>query len=114
MPSRSIPQTGLVGRVDNWGMCCEHLLMTVDVIDVLQKTRTDLTRPRGKRAGSLSILVAYWILVGLGIPCTFMMPERRCESIIHARDTCALYVEFTPMSGITPGTQNSISVRTIF
>jgi len=63
---------------ENCGLCCEHLLVEADAVDVLREPRIETARPLGKRAVSLSVLDACWVLACPGKSCAFLTPQRRC------------------------------------
>jgi len=62
----------------NCGLCCENLLVEASALDVVREPRINTERPLGKRAVSLSVLDACWVLAGPGMPCSFLTPKKRC------------------------------------
>ena len=62
----------------NCGLCCENLLVEASALDVVREPRIEIERPLGKRAVSLSVLDACWVLAGPGMPCSFLTPKKRC------------------------------------
>lgn len=76
----------------NCALCCEHLLVEADVVDVLREPRIELERPLGKRAVSLSVLDACWVLSGPGTPCAFLTPEKRCSIYPTRPQACVAFV----------------------
>jgi len=80
----------------NCGLCCEHLLVEADAVDVLREPRIDAERPLGKRAVSLSVLDACWILAGPGMPCAFLTPKKRCAIYPSRPQVCVVFLPGTP------------------
>ena len=77
---------------DNCGLCCEHLIVEADAVDVLREPRIEIERPLGKRAVSLSVLDACWVLAYPGQPCAFLTPQRRCEIYPSRPQTCVAFL----------------------
>ena len=80
----------------NCGLCCEHLLVEADAVDVLREPRIETSRPLGKRAVSLSVLDACWILAGPGMPCAFLTPKKRCAIYPSRPQTCVAFMPASP------------------
>lgn len=80
----------------NCGLCCEHLLVEADAVDVMREPRIEIERPLGKRAVSLSVLDACWILAGPGMPCVFLTPKKRCAIYPSRPQTCVAFVPASP------------------
>jgi Fe-S-cluster containining protein len=80
----------------NCGLCCEHLLVEANAIDVMREPRIETERPLGKRAVSLSVLDACWILAGPGMPCAFLTPKKRCAIYSSRPQTCVAFVPGSP------------------
>jgi Fe-S-cluster containining protein len=81
---------------DCCGLCCRHLLVEASAVDVLREPRIDRERPLGKRAKSLSLLNACWILAGPGMPCPFLTPENRCGIYATRPNTCVAFIAGSP------------------
>ena len=77
---------------ENCGLCCEHLLVEADAVDVLREPRIETARPLGKRAMSLSVLDACWVLAGPGDPCKFLTPQKRCGIYSTRPHTCVAFL----------------------
>ena len=77
---------------DCCGLCCQHLIVETDAVDVLREPRIDAERPIGRRAPDLSILDACWILAGPGMPCPFLTPENRCGIYATRPNTCVAFI----------------------
>jgi Fe-S-cluster containining protein len=77
---------------DGCGLCCRHLLVEAGAVDVLREPRIDRERPLGKRAKSLSLLDACWILAGPGMPCPFLTSENRCGIYATRPNTCVAFI----------------------
>jgi Fe-S-cluster containining protein len=77
---------------DCCGLCCRHLLVEASAVDVLREPRIDRERPVGKRAKSLSLLDACWILAGPGMPCPFLTTENRCGIYATRPNTCVAFI----------------------
>ena len=80
----------------NCGLCCEHLLVEADAVDVLREPRIETKGPLGKRAASLSVLDACWVLAGPGMPCVFLTPKKRCSIYLTRPQTCVAFVPGSP------------------
>jgi len=80
-----------VSPCDGCGLCCQHLLVEANAVDVLREPRIEAERPLGKRAVSLSLLDACWILAGPG-PCPFLNAEKRCDIYATRPGTCVAFV----------------------
>ncbi|HUO08149.1 MAG TPA: YkgJ family cysteine cluster protein [Phycisphaerae bacterium] len=76
---------------DGCGLCCEHLLVDANFADVLREPRIEAQRPLGKKAVSLSILDASWMLAGPGYPCPFLNAEKRCDIYPTRPTTCVVF-----------------------
>ena len=77
---------------DCCGLCCQHLIVEADAVDILREPRIDEKRPIGRRAPGLSILDACWILAGPGMPCPFLTPDSRCGIYTTRPHTCVAFV----------------------
>lgn len=86
----SMPET--IGICGNCGLCCQHLLVEADVIDVLREPRIDAVRPLGKLSPQLSLLDACWVLAGPGTPCAFLTPDKRCAIYPTRPQICVAFV----------------------
>jgi len=73
------------------GLCCEHLLVEADAIDVLREPKIDKERPLGKLRVPLPILDASWLLAGPGMPCPFLSPQKRCEIYSSRPQVCVAF-----------------------
>ena len=81
-----------IGPCENCGLCCENLLVLPNAVDVLREPRIETMRPLGKRAVSLSVLDACWILAGPGMPCPFLTPEKHCAIYPTRPGDCVAFV----------------------
>jgi Fe-S-cluster containining protein len=81
---------------ENCGLCCEHLIVEADAVDVLREPQIETARPLGRRAVSLSVLDACWILAGPGMPCSFLMPDKRCAIYPKRPHACVAFVPGIP------------------
>jgi Fe-S-cluster containining protein len=77
---------------EDCGLCCEHLLVEADAVDVLREPKIETARPLGKRAVSLSVLDACWILAGPGMPCVFLTKKKRCDIYPTRPHTCVAFL----------------------
>jgi Fe-S-cluster containining protein len=80
---------------DHCGLCCRHLIVEADAIDVLREPQIEQKCPLGKRAQGLSILDACWILTQDG-SCPFLRPESRCGIYPTRPDNCVAFVAGSP------------------
>ena len=78
------------------GLCCEHLLVEADAVDVLREPRIESARPLGKHAASLSVLDACWVLAYPGKPCAFLTPKKRCGIYPTRPNTCVSFTAGGP------------------
>ena len=85
-----------IGPCENCGLCCEQLLVEADAVDVMREPRIEIERPLGKRAVSLSVLDACWILAGPGMPCAFLTKNKRCTIYPTRPQTCVAFVPGSP------------------
>ena len=81
---------------DNCGLCCEHLLVEADAVDVLREPRIEEKYPLGKRHVSLPILEACWILSAPGKPCAFLTKKKRCSIYPTRPQTCVAFLPGSP------------------
>jgi Fe-S-cluster containining protein len=77
---------------DQCGLCCRHLLVEASAVDVLREPRIEIERPLGKRAKSLSILDACWLLAGPGMPCPFLNADNKCGIYPTRPGTCVAFM----------------------
>ena len=75
---------------DNCGLCCEHLLVMPNAIDVLREPRIEIERPLGKV--SLSVLEASWLLAGPGRPCPFLTLQKQCSIYPTRPNVCVTFM----------------------
>jgi len=80
-----------IGPCENCGLCCEHLLVEADAIDVLREPKIDKERPLGKLRVPLPILDASWLLAGPGMPCPFLSPQKRCDIYSSRPQVCVAF-----------------------
>ena len=80
---------------DHCGLCCRHLIVEADAIDLLREPRIEQECPLGKRADGMSILDACWILTQTGA-CPFLTPECRCGIYPTRPDNCVAFVASAP------------------
>ena len=66
--------------------------MEADAVDVLREPRIEIERPLGKRAVSLSVLDACWVLAYPGKPCAFLTPKKRCDIYSTRPHTCVAFL----------------------
>jgi Fe-S-cluster containining protein len=77
---------------DHCGLCCRHLLVESGAVDILREPQIDIERPLGKRAASLSLMDACWILAGPGMPCPFFNADNQCAIYPTRPDTCVAFM----------------------
>jgi Fe-S-cluster containining protein len=77
---------------DCCSLCCRHLLVEAGAVDVLREPRINIQRPLGKRAVSLSILDACWVLAGPGMPCPFLNADNKCGIYPTRPGTCVSFI----------------------
>jgi len=77
---------------DCCGLCCQRLIVEANVVDVLREPRIEAERPLGRRADSLSILDACWIVSAPGRPCPFLTTDRRCGIYPSRPHDCVAFV----------------------
>jgi Fe-S-cluster containining protein len=77
---------------DHCGLCCRHLLVEASAVDVLREPRIEIERPLGKRAASLSVLDACWVLAGPSMPCPFLTTDNKCRIYPTRPGTCVSFM----------------------
>ncbi len=77
---------------DCCGLCCQRLIVEANVVNVLREPRIETERPLGRRADSLSILDACWIVAAPGRPCPFLTSEGRCGIYPTRPHVCVAFV----------------------
>jgi Fe-S-cluster containining protein len=77
---------------DCCGLCCQRLIVEANVVDVLREPRIETERPLGRRADSLSVLEACWIVALPGRPCPFLTSERRCGIYPTRPHDCVAFI----------------------
>lgn len=102
-----MPETN--GPCDDCALCCQHLLVETDAIDVLREPGIDAARPIRNRSPQLSLLDACWVLAGPGMPCTFLTPEKQCAIYPTRPQVCVAFMPGSPQCqtlrnehGLTP------------
>jgi len=83
------------GICDNCALCCQHLVVEANAIDVLREPRIDAARPL-RKTRELSILDACWILARPGRPCSFLTPRKRCEIYPTRPNGCVAFLPGSP------------------
>jgi Fe-S-cluster containining protein len=88
--SKSELNSKTIGPCENCGLCCEHLLVMPNALDVLREPRIEAERPLGKI--SLPILEASWLLAGPGKPCPFLTPKKHCGIYPTRPNVCVSFI----------------------
>jgi hypothetical protein len=73
-------------------LCCQHLLVEADAVDVLREPRIQAVRPLKNVSGSLSVHDACWVLAGPGMPCKFLTRQKRCGIYPTRPNTCVAFL----------------------
>ena len=81
---------------ENCGLCCEHLLVEADAVDVLREPRIEEKYPLGKRHVNLPILEACWVLSAPGKPCAFLTKKKRCSIYPTRPQVCVAFLPGSP------------------
>lgn len=69
------------------GLCCQHLLVECDAIDVLREPRIQDVAPLRKTDRSLPVIDNCWVLAGARA-CPFLDDEKRCGIYATRPHTC--------------------------
>jgi Fe-S-cluster containining protein len=76
---------------DQCALCCQHLLVEADALDVLREPKIEEYRPLGSRAIALPILHATWVLAGPGYPCPFLASDLKCSIYASRPQVCVRF-----------------------
>lgn len=84
-----------IHECDKCGLCCKHLLVETDALDVLREPKINQVAPIQSRR-KLSVLNGCWIIAGPGKPCSFLAKDNNC-SIYNSRPlTCVSFQAGSP------------------
>jgi Fe-S-cluster containining protein len=77
---------------ENCALCCQHLLVEADAVDVLREPQIQAVRPLKNVSGRLSVHDACWVLAGPGMPCAFLTSKKQCGIYPTRPHTCVAFL----------------------
>ena len=80
---------------DHCGLCCQHLIVEANALDVLRQPQIESRCPLGPLAEGLSLLDACWILTSPGA-CPFLTLQSRCEIYPTRPANCVGFLAGSP------------------